>query len=105
MPEPQPSLRIWDGEMDFGSWDGTFAADTYDTDDPNSPDLPPFMEGVGTDVEPQGAMGIGRPPDDMRSPLFRRRTNTVTNGVGVRYELIYHGPEGITTTAGTPLIP
>ena len=80
-------VDIWDGDMDFGSYDCT-TADTDDPNTPNAPFLPSWAagttavpEGVAFTTEPcRTAAGVpmgtgfttGDPADDNISPLYRR---------------------------------
>ncbi len=66
LPAGENRLDIWEGDFDFGSRDGT----TKDTDDPDSPAMPPFSA-TGSQVADEGvavgfgnAVGMGNPPDD-----------------------------------------
>ena len=80
VPVGTTRLELWDGEMDFGSANGA----TVDTDDPNTPptgvcvatggtpaqcagnpDVPLWAQ--GTAAVPEGAKGMGDPPDDNAS--------------------------------------
>lgn len=90
VPASQTSFAIWDGDMDFGSYD----CSVNDTDDPDTPNdaLPPFatgisdrLEGVATtttlcrDANNQIITGpggqiytTGAPTDDARAASYRR---------------------------------
>ena len=82
VPVGTTRLELWDGEMDFGKFDGS----TTDSDDPNTPptgvcqltggtvaqcagnpNVPIWAQGTAS--LPEGAKGIGDPPDD-NAPTF-----------------------------------
>ena len=101
VPTSSTSLTVWDGDMDFGSYD----ASTLDTDDPDtrSDSLPSwaipsttFLEGaIRTNVTAKNAAGqtipgftSGLPADDHGSPLYRRSPSIsyeIIDPNGVRY--------------------
>jgi len=90
VPTSQTAFAIWDGDMDFGSYD----CSVNDTDDPDTPNdvLPPFaigisdrLEGVATTTTlcrdaagnaitgPEGQVyATGNPTDDARNPTLKR---------------------------------
>ena len=74
-PTSMSSFEIWDGDMDFGSYD----LGMKDTDDPDTPNdvRPPWTavettqyEGVAVGVASTGVTGL--PADDVKSPYARR---------------------------------
>jgi hypothetical protein len=68
LPNNVEVLEVWDGDFDHGSWDGS----TLDIDDPvtGTGYVPEWANSPA--VVPQGAQGIGAPPDDYNTPSFRR---------------------------------
>lgn len=83
--KPQTSLAIWDGDMDYGSFDGA----TKDTDDPDTRNDAVPSWAVGTAAVAEGVAGKGlatvdaagnplggtttsNPPDDHRTEAVRR---------------------------------
>lgn len=97
----QADLRLFDGDLDFGSGSrvgnpsGVSLDACVDTDDPGTPasyaDFPFSTLGA----EPEGSQGIGVPPDDNFRDIFRRGEPGDPNRIGcVRYELT--DPEGHT---------
>ncbi len=89
-PVSQRDITVWDGDFDYGSFDGT----TKDTDDPDTPNAPFLPAWATPDTVPEGvATGLtgstGNPPDDR---------NPAGSGIylwkppSVRYDLIF--PDG-----------
>jgi SdrD B-like domain len=86
----QRDITVWDGDFDFGKFDGS-VNDTDDPDTPNAPFLPPWAT---ADAVPEGvATGLtgstGNPPDDRNpagSGIF------LVKPPSVRYDLIF--PDG-----------
>jgi hypothetical protein len=69
LPNEVEYLELWDGDFDFGSWDGS----ALDEDDAvtGTGYIPEWaLDSYG--VRPQGAQGIGAPPDDHRAAILRR---------------------------------
>ncbi len=73
------SLDIWDGDFDFGNYQGT----TLDTDDPNTPNdvYPSWVDTASTNFEGvavgetypgMSCASTGEPADDANRPAFRR---------------------------------
>jgi hypothetical protein len=100
VPGSTPSLIVWDGDLDYGSWDGEFR----DTDDPDTPNdvLEPWMVGLQTRYEgvaiglKNPSLGIdssGAPPDDYQTATFRREPS-------ISYEVI--APDGRTWLNSNP---
>ena len=74
---------VWDGDLDHGSYDGA----VVDTDDPDTPVALPAWAS-GTSALPEGAVGIGGPPDD-RDPLEAGGSGTfVQRTPSIRYSVI-----------------
>ena len=89
-PVSQRDITVWDGDFDFGKYDGT-VKDTDDPDTPNAPFRPPWAtpdavpEGVAT-----GAGGAtGNPPDDRNPAGFGIY---LSKPPSIRYDLIF--PDG-----------
>ncbi|MBS1911965.1 MAG: hypothetical protein JST22_08275 [Bacteroidetes bacterium] len=97
--QPATSFTIWDGDMDFGSYD----CSVNDDDDPDTPNdaVPTWAqgtmavpEGVATSTQPcvnssgvqTGGNTTSNPPDDSRNSATRRSPN-------VGYEVI--SPDGV----------
>lgn len=102
---PQPSITIWDGDMDRGNFDCT-GNDTDDQDTPNM--IPPFATGAAVLPEGIAVGGLGcqdangnqiggfttsNPPDNARLPVFRREPS-------IRYDLI--DPNGVAYANDNP---
>jgi hypothetical protein len=102
-------VDIWDGDMDFGSYDCS-AADTDDPNTPNAPFRPSWAigtstvpEGVSTTNEPcrtstgavasGGGTTTGDPADDNLNPIYRRSPS-------VTYTI--YGPDGAIYTNANP---
>ena len=68
-------IDLWDGDWDHGSFDGS----TVDSDDPDTVGVPPFVD-TGAAVNPEGAVGIGSPPDDSQFAAL-------AHSPSIRYEL------------------
>ncbi|HVK38439.1 MAG TPA: hypothetical protein VNA88_07915 [Candidatus Kapabacteria bacterium] len=101
VPDPIESIEIWDGDMDYGSYDG-IQKDTDDVDTPNS--LPAWCmssvarsEGTGTSndfiiqngVRSTTTRMTGAPADDNYNTWYRRSPSvgyTLTDPYGVEYE-------------------
>ncbi len=68
VPVSQSELLMWDGDLDYGSYDGV----TADTNDPNTPDapyLPPFaVPGTASEGVAVGSAGSTGQPADDRNP-------------------------------------
>ncbi|MEO5930618.1 MAG: FlgD immunoglobulin-like domain containing protein [Candidatus Kapaibacterium sp.] len=83
VPNATSQLVLWDGDMDFGSWD----CSNKDVDDPDTPaDLPPWA--VGSSAVPEGIASSsnicatgdsasGNPTDDASYPGYRRSPSVV----------------------------
>jgi serine-aspartate repeat-containing protein C/D/E len=86
----QRDIAVWDGDFDFGKFDGS----VNDTDDPDTPDAPFLPPWATADAVPEGvATGLtgstGNPPDDRNpagSGIF------LVKPPSVRYDLIF--PDG-----------
>ena len=68
-------IDMWDGDWDHGSHDGS----TVDSNDPDTVGIPPFVD-TGVAVNPEGAVGIGSPPDDSQFAAL-------AHSPSIRYEL------------------
>ncbi|GJM14877.1 MAG: hypothetical protein DHS20C13_02040 [Thermodesulfobacteriota bacterium] len=85
VPEGLTTLQIWNGDFDFGSSSAdaglNCSADgiDVDTNDLNTPDdvLPPWA--IGTTAVLEGLSTPTDPPDDICSPIFRRRPSVTIN--------------------------
>ncbi len=102
LSRPATSLTIWDGDMDYGSYD----CSANDTDDPDTPNngIPSWAsansaavpEGIATSTlpcadgggNPTGGTTTSNPADDARNEVVRRSPNVsyqVIDPRGVRY--------------------
>ncbi len=97
VPTAARALTVWDGDMDYGSYD----CSEMDSDDPDTPDdvVPPWA--VGTDAQPEGVptgnacldatgarvggYGTGSPADNNFNSAYSRQPS-------VRYKIIH--PDG-----------
>lgn len=110
VPKPLSEFTVWDGDLDYGAWDGS----TMDTDDPDTPNdvLPDWssassevhLEGVAQGLEGVDANGnpiatTGDPNDNTgyagygEDPFFAR-------GASVTYEVV--APNGLTYVNANP---
>jgi hypothetical protein len=100
VPTAVSTFSVWDGDMDYGSYD----CSSFDTDDQNTANnvLPAWaspanavLEGVATGVACVGVSGFatGTPPDDNRYATYRRSP-------AVTYQVIT--PYGETFTNSNP---
>lgn len=98
LPSSRQELVVWDGDFDYGKFDGT----ARDTDDPDTPGAPFMPEWFTVDTVSEG-VAVGSPgttgnPADDRSPAG--------NGIyllkspSVRYDLIF--PDGKTFANENP---
>lgn len=77
---PIDEFEVWNGDFDFGNWQGT----SVDTDDPNTPNtVPSFATSPAT--LPEGAKGMGNPADNY-SVTWRR--------IGGDIALVVRTPDG-----------
>jgi len=67
--EPQETLEFWDGDFDYGDYQGS----SLDTDDPNTIGIPAW---ANYGVVAEGAQGQGDPQDDNSNAYFRVSPNT-----------------------------
>jgi hypothetical protein len=82
-------LEIWDGDFDHGSWDRS----ALDTDDrvTGTGFIPQWaVNTVG--VRPQGAQGVGAPPDNNRSVLYSRQPAVVYRIIDPNGDPVYVNP-------------
>ena len=103
IPEARASFEVWDGDMDYGSWDGL----AIDTDDGNTSSNPTWS---GSNARAEGAatgtdyirtspgtitnvLGSGSPADDNLSLAYRRSPS-------VYYEVV--DPNGVTYRNNNP---
>ena len=81
--EPQQALAFWDGDFDYGDDRGPGGSTLFpDTNDANTPPTPPSW--AGPFALPEGAQGVGQPPDDYSNTLLRVEAPAGHNNV------IYH---------------
>ena len=80
-----PRLTIYDGDFDFGAWDTT-TEPTVDTDDEDTPPTPPDF---AFDALPEGAKGMGTPPDDFN----RDDAGAVLRSPSITYRLLPNGED------------
>jgi hypothetical protein len=78
VPEASTSLKIWDGDMDYGS---ALDASIVDTDDPNTPNERP--EWATANAFPEGT-NLANPKDD-NGAIYNRHSPSV------RYDVIFPG--------------
>ena len=72
--EAQQTLEFWDGDFDFGDNMGPAGATLDpDTNDFNTPPTPPPW--AGPFAQPEGAKGVGQPPDDNSLDIYRVEPN------------------------------
>lgn len=83
VPQPSSSLKIWDGDMDHGSYD----ASTSDEDDANTPATKPSW--ATANAVDEGARGAA--PFDDNAAIYNRHSPSV------RYDVIF--PDGSTSFA------
>jgi hypothetical protein len=92
VPNDVQHLEFWDGDFDHGSWNGS----TLDIDD--------LVTGTGyipewaasPSVLPQGAQGIGAPPDENRLPIYARQPSVIYSVIDPNGEPIHvnNNPSG-----------
>jgi hypothetical protein len=97
-PVSQNDITVWDGDFDFGKWDGS----VKDTDDPDTPNAPFLPSWATPDTVPEGAStglgaSSGNPPDDVNpagSGIYLVRPPSI------RYDLYF--PDGRTFANNDP---
>lgn len=100
-----PSITVWDGDFDRGSWDGSH----LDSDDPGTPNSVPAFA-AGTNAQPEGvadgsqatctteSSATGCPADDRSIALFRRSASVASGMTGAAFPA--PGPDSFLVPAG-----